>query len=148
MSEYVKISDNPLALSGMFFTHIYFGILKTFLQIPIDSFIRYLADEGKIRNSHFLLFSTFEYRFLDLWLASTTRSVGIARLADGVSLLLATGSLCDRLFQSQYLNSKKKRRYDPQSAYHCYQSQITPKTLSIIRLAKSKLCTSHAGWQG
>lgn len=107
MSEFAEISIT-LALNGNCFTHVYFGILKTFLQILVDGFIGYLADEGKIRNSHFLLFGTFEYRFPDLWLASTTRSFGIARLADGVSLLLAASSLCDRLLQSQYLESKKK----------------------------------------
>lgn len=84
-----------------YFTYVYFGILEAFLQILIDSLIGYLADQGKIRNSHFLFFSTFEYRFPDLWLASTTRSFGIARLANGVSLLLAAGSLGDRLLQSQ-----------------------------------------------
>lgn len=104
----LRKSASNLALNDNCFTHVYFGILKTFLQILVDSFIGYLADQGEIRDSHFLLFSTFEYRFPDLWLASTTRSFGIASLADGVCLLLAAGSLCNRLLQSQYLELKKK----------------------------------------
>lgn len=101
-------SASPLALKDNYFTHVYFSILEAFLQILIDSLIGYLADQGKIRNSHFLLFSTFEDRFPDLRLASATRSFGIARLANSVSLLLAAGSLCDRLLRSQYLDPKTK----------------------------------------
>lgn len=140
-------SASPLALNDNYFTHVYFGILEPFLQILIDSLIGYLADQGKIRNTHFLLFSTFEYRFPDLRLASTARSFGIPRLANGVSLLLAAGSLCDRLLQSQYLEPKGKRRMS-QGAYHCDQSRITPKMLSISQAAYVLFLRRLAGQGG
>lgn len=101
-------SASPLALKDNYFTNVYFRILEAFLQILIDSLIGYLADQGKIRNSDFLLFSTFEDCFPDLRLATATRSFRIARLANIVSLLLAAGSFCDRLLRSQYLDPKTK----------------------------------------
>jgi hypothetical protein len=36
-------------------THIYFRILEPFLQVLVDGFVGHLADQGKIRDTDFLL---------------------------------------------------------------------------------------------
>lgn len=46
--------------------YVYFCILKSFLQILVDSFIRDLADQSKIRYSYFLLLCRIESSLLDI----------------------------------------------------------------------------------
>lgn len=46
-----------------------FGILEPLLEIIVDGFIRYFADERKVRYAHLLLLGAFKLGFLDLGLS-------------------------------------------------------------------------------
>ena len=74
-------------------TYINLSILKPLLQIVIDSLIRDLTDQRKIRHADLLLLCALKHRFPDLRLAS---SAAAGRL--GITgFLLAAGALRDRL---------------------------------------------------
>lgn len=69
-------------------TYVDFRILKPFLQIIIYSLVRYLADEGKIRNSDLLLLGALKGGLSDLGLPPS--AAGRLRIA---SVFLAAGAL-------------------------------------------------------
>ena len=94
MSALVSAPPVPSHNNGSPLTYVDFRILKPLLQIVVDRLIRDLADQGKIRDSHFLLLCTLENSLFDLGLppsAPARRGLG----ATGV--LLAAGALRNRL---------------------------------------------------
>jgi len=70
-------------------TDIYLSIGEPLLQVLIDSLIRDLANQGKIRHTNFLLLCAFEYGLADLPL----RAASCGRRG----ILIATCALCHRL---------------------------------------------------
>jgi len=73
-------------------TDIDLPICESLLQVLIDSLIRDLADQGKIRHANFLLLRAFKDSLADLALrAASCRGRGI---------LIATCALCHRLVRT------------------------------------------------
>ena len=70
-------------------TNIDLPIRKSLLQVLIDSLVRNLADQRKIRHTNFLLLCAFEYGLADLPL----RAASCGRRG----ILIATCALCHRL---------------------------------------------------
>lgn len=70
-------------------TYVDFRILEAFLQIVIDSLVRYLANECKIRDSDLLLLGALKGGLSNLRLSPS--AAGRLRIA---SVLLAAGALC------------------------------------------------------
>lgn len=61
-------------------THVYLAILEPLLQILVDSFIRYFADESKIGHPNFLLLCRVEGSLLDVGLTTAGRPGATTRL--------------------------------------------------------------------
>lgn len=57
-------------------TYINLGILETFLQVVVDCFIRYLAEQRQVRHANLFLLGAFEDSLLDLQLSPTTGGWG------------------------------------------------------------------------
>jgi hypothetical protein len=53
-----NISPNPQ--NGLFSTYVDFGILESLLQVVVDGFVRYLANQREIRDSNLLLLRALE----------------------------------------------------------------------------------------
>ena len=75
--------------------YIDFCILESFLQVIVDSFVRDLAQECKIRDAHFLLLSALKDGLLDLGLSASIWSVCAA------GIFLTAGTLRDTLKSRQ-----------------------------------------------
>ena len=87
------ISCSILTLLFLGNTHIYLRIFESLLQVVIDSLIRDLADQGKIRYANLLLLCTFKYRFFDIWFATTAASRSLL----GCNVFFAPGTFRDTL---------------------------------------------------
>jgi len=79
----------PKLPSSCDLTNINLPIRKSLLQVLIDSLIRDLADQRKIRHTHFLLLCAFEHGLANLPLGAACRG--------GRGVLVATCALCYRL---------------------------------------------------
>ena len=76
-------------------TYVDLRIFKSLLQVLIDSFVRYLADESEIRDSNFLLLGALENGLPDLGFSpSATCRLSIA------GVFLAASALCDCLLKN------------------------------------------------
>jgi hypothetical protein len=107
-SESSPLESSPLG-SRLGLAHVYLSILESLLQIVIDSFIRDLTDQSKIRNPHFLLLCGIESGLLDIRLAAARRSSSSTPIL-GFLGLLALRSSTDPLLQSWI--SYRTRRED------------------------------------
>ena len=88
-------SSAPCFQSSTRRTYVDLRVLKSLLQIVIDSFVRYLADESEIRNSNFLLLGALKNGLSDLGLSpSATCRLSIA------GVFLAASALCDCLLKN------------------------------------------------
>lgn len=65
---------------GWLWTYVYLAILETLLQIIVDRFIRYFADEGQIGDTDFLLLCRVECSLLDIGLVTAGRTGATTRL--------------------------------------------------------------------
>ena len=73
-------------------TYVDLCIFKSLLQVVIDGFVRYLADESEVRDSNFLLLSALKNGLPDLGFPpSATRRLSIA------GVFLAASAFCDCL---------------------------------------------------
>ncbi len=77
---WLLISTATVSPSALLSTYVDFRVLETFLEIVVDCLIGDLADEGKVRNTDFLLLGAFEHRLFNLWLPSTTSTRRTFRL--------------------------------------------------------------------
>ena len=115
-------------------TYVDLRIFKSLLQVVIDGFVRYLADESEIRDSNFLLLGAFENGLPDLGFSpSATCRLSIA------GVFLAASALCDCLLKyaiSVYPRAKGSPR---NVAYHCRLLGCCQSTLA--------LCMDWSGWE-
>lgn len=90
------LSALPLPISKLPFTagmtDVNLSIRKSLLQVLVDSLIRNLANQGKIRHADFLLLCAFEDSLADLTLRAACRG--------GRGILVATCALCHRLVRN------------------------------------------------
>jgi hypothetical protein len=70
-------------------TYVDLRILKSLLQVFVYGFVRYRAQERKIRDSYLLLLGAFKDSFLDLW----SSPAAARRLLCGCGILLAASAL-------------------------------------------------------
>jgi hypothetical protein len=61
-------------------TYVYLAILETLLQVIVDRFVRYFADEGQIGDTNFLLLCRVECSLLDVGLATAGGTGATTRL--------------------------------------------------------------------
>lgn len=62
--------------SPMVAAHINLPILESLLQVVIDRLVRHFADQGKIRDSHFLLLGRVECGLLDIRFTASPSRLG------------------------------------------------------------------------